>query len=119
MRSVLGLDADETTTTSTHTSFASLLDSGLIAKKPMTLAEKLLKTKEKNKDMFHPFKSSFLSQQTKDEKEPDLAVPDTKELDKILGNNKIEKTKSGEEDFAAELAKMRGDVVVKKSSISD
>jgi hypothetical protein len=46
MRSVLGLDSDETTTTSTHTSFASLLDNGLVASKPMTLAEKLLKTRE-------------------------------------------------------------------------
>ena len=85
----------------------------------MTLAEKLIKTREQNKDLFHPFKSSFLSQQTETKKDQDLAVPDTKELDKILGYHKIEKTKAGEEDFATELAKMRGDVVIKKGSESD
>jgi len=36
-----------------------------------------------------------------------------------LGYRKFEKTKSGEEDFATELAKMRGDVVIKKGSESD
>jgi hypothetical protein len=85
----------------------------------MTLAEKLMKTREQNKDLFHPFTSSFLSQQTKTDKEPELAVPDTKELDKILGFKKMEKTRGGEEDFATELAKLRGDVVVKKGSESD
>jgi len=37
-------------------------------------------------------------------------------LDKILGISKKEKTKSGDEDFGAELRKMRGEVVIKKSS---
>lgn len=69
--------------------------------------------------MFHPQKSAFLSQQNSNEKEDELKVPDTKELDKILGINKIETKKNGEEDFATELAKMRGEVVIKKGSDSD
>jgi len=59
MRSVLGLDSNEGE--STHTSFASLIDKGVVAEKHMTLAERLVKTREQNKDLFHPQKSAFLS----------------------------------------------------------
>jgi len=63
MRSVLGLDSNDEDSTQTHTSFATIWDNGLVQKKSMSLSERLTKAREANKDLFHPFKSSFLSQQ--------------------------------------------------------
>ena len=64
--------------------------------------------------------SSFLTKQaTNSVSEADIAVPDTTELNKILGMHKIETKKSGEEDFATELQKMRGEVLIKKTSFAD